>query len=67
MKRKPETTAYVQKFVTDMNAMGRPHCFRTDNGGEFISRSCVDYCDSVGIHREYTARVSRNRTRWSRV
>ena len=49
MKRKPETTAYVQKFVTDMNAMGRPHCFRTDNGGEFTSHRYVDYCDSVGI------------------
>ena len=49
MKRKSETTAYVQKFVTDMNAMGRPHCFRTDNGGEFTSHRYVDYCDSVGI------------------
>lgn len=55
MKRKSETTAYVQKFVTDMNPMGRPHCFCTDKGGEFTSRSYVDYGDSVGIRREYTA------------
>ena len=45
---------YVQKFIADMNAVGWPHCFRTDNGGEFNSRSYVDYCDSAGIHREYT-------------
>ena len=55
MRRKCETTAYVQKFLADMNEMGRPNCFRTDNAGEFISRDFVDYCDSAGIRREYTA------------
>ena len=55
MRRKCETTAYVQTFLADMNGMGRPNCFRTDNGGEFISRDYVDYCDSAGIRREYTA------------
>ena len=55
MRRKSETTAYVQKFPTDMNGMGRPNCFRTDNGEEFISRDYVDHCDSVRIRREYTA------------
>ena len=54
MRRKCETTAYVQTFLADMNGMGRPNCFRTDNGGEFISRDYVDYCDSAGIRREYT-------------
>ena len=39
MRRKSETTAYAQRFVADMNAMGRKHCFRTDKGGEFTSRS----------------------------
>ena len=55
MKRNSETTASVQKFVADMNAMGRPHCVRPDNGGEFNSGSYVDYCDFVGIRRENTA------------
>ena len=52
---KPETITYVQKFVADMNNTGRPHCFRTDNGGEFTSRAYVEFCDSAGIRREYTA------------
>ena len=55
MRRKSETTAYVQKFITDVNGMGRPKFFRTDYGGEFISRDYVGYCDSPGIRREYTA------------
>ena len=53
--KKSETTTYVRKFVADMNNMGRPHCFRTDNGGEFTSRDYVEFCDSAGIRREYTA------------
>ena len=53
MNWKLETTAYVQKFIADQNAMGRPHCFRTNNGGDFTSRSHADYCNSGGIRREY--------------
>ena len=55
MKKKSETTAYVKKFIADMNHMGLPRCFRTDNGGEFTGRSYVDFCDSAGIRREHTA------------
>ena len=55
MRRKSETTTYVQKFFADINAMGRPRCFRTDNGGEFTGRSFVQFCDSAGISRECTA------------
>ena len=55
MREKSETTTYVRKFVADMNNMGRPHCFRTDNDGELTSRDYVEFCDSAGIHREYTA------------
>ena len=39
MACKAETTKYVQRFLTDMNGMGTPRCLRTDNGGEFTSRS----------------------------
>ena len=42
MRRKSENTAYVQKCLADMNGMGRSNCFRTDNGGEFIS---ADYAE----------------------
>ena len=55
MRKESETTTYVRKFVADMNNMERPHCFRTDNGGEFTRRDYVDFCDSAGICREYTA------------
>ena len=54
IRKKPMTVAYVRKFVADMNNMGRPHCFRTDNGGEFTSRDYVEFCDSAVIRREYT-------------
>lgn len=37
------------------NDMGRPHSFLTADGGELTSRSHVDYCDSAGTGREYTA------------
>lgn len=40
----------VQKFLADMNGMGQPRCFRTDNGGEFTSRSYTDYRDLPRIH-----------------
>ena len=46
---------YVRTFVADMNNMGRPQCFRTDNGGEFSSRDYVEFSDSTRICREYTA------------
>ena len=55
MKSKVETSMYMQRFIADMNDMGQSHCFHTDNGGEFTSRSYVDCCDSVGIRRECTA------------
>ena len=55
MKNKSETTAFVKKFVADTNDMGPPKCFRSDNGGEFTSNNHVNYWDSVGIRREYTA------------
>ena len=55
MRTKSETTAYIQTFLADTNAMGRPLCFRTDNGGEFTDRSFLDFCDAAGIRRECTA------------
>ena len=51
--RKSETTLNVQKFIADMNHMGRPRCFRTDNGVQFTSRGYVHDCGSAGTRREY--------------
>lgn len=46
---------YVHKFIADISDVRRPHCFRTDNGGDFPRLSYVDHCDSAGTRREYTA------------
>ena len=53
-KNKSETTAFVKKFVADTSDMGPPKFFRSENGGGYTSNSYVDYCDSVGIRREFT-------------
>ena len=53
MKSTSETTMSLEKFLAEMNGMGTPRCFRTDNGGEFTGRSYTDYFDSAGIRREY--------------
>ena len=67
MKKKPETTAYVKKFIADMNHVGPPLCFRTDNGGEFTSRSYIDSATPLGSAANTQPRVSQNRTQLSRV
>ena len=55
MASKAETTKYMKRFLADMNNIGKPRCFRTDNGGKFTSHSYTDFCDSAGIRWEYTA------------
>ena len=55
VRRKSETTMYVQKFIANMIDMDRPHCFHTDNDGEFTSRDYIDYCDFTTIRGQYTA------------
>ena len=66
MMRKLQTTLYVQTFPADMNALGRPLCYRADNGGEFTSRSYI-VCDSAAILREHTAPHKPQQKAWSRV
>ena len=43
MGYKSETITYVREFVADMKSWGRPHCFRTDNGGELTSHDYVEF------------------------
>ena len=61
MKSKSETTVFVQRFLADMNDMGTPRCFRTDNGGEFTSRSYTDFAVST------QHQGSHSKMRWSRA
>ena len=42
----------VKRFVADM---GVPRVFRTDNGIEYSKSMFVDFCDGLGIRREFTA------------
>ena len=42
----------VKRFVADM---GVPRAFRTDNGPEYSNRMFVDFCNGLGIRREFTA------------
>ena len=52
---------FVQRFLADMNDMGTPRCFRTDNGGEFTSRSYTDFAVST------QHQGSHSKMRWSRA
>ncbi|CAB1115173.1 unnamed protein product [Ectocarpus sp. CCAP 1310/34] len=55
MRRKSDTLAFVKKFLADMSGTGVPRSFRMDNGGEFIGRDFIAFCDNAGIRRTYTA------------
>ncbi|CAB1102241.1 unnamed protein product [Ectocarpus sp. CCAP 1310/34] len=55
MRRKSETLAFVKKFLADMSSTGVPRSFRMDNGGEFVRRDFIAFCDNTGIRRTYTA------------
>ena len=42
----------VRRFVADM---GVPHTFHTDNGTEYSNSMFVNFCNGLGIRREFTA------------
>ena len=42
----------VKPFVADM---GVPRAFRTDNGTEYSNSMFVDFCNGLGVRREFTA------------
>ena len=42
----------VKRFVADL---GVPRAFRTDNGTEYSNNMFVDFCNGLGIRREFTA------------
>ncbi|CAB1098478.1 unnamed protein product [Ectocarpus sp. CCAP 1310/34] len=55
MRRKSDNLAFVKKFLADRSGTGVPRSFRMDNGGEFVSRDFIAFCDNAGIRRTYTA------------
>ena len=42
----------MKRFVADI---GVPHAFRTDNDTEYLNSMFVDFCNDLGICREFTA------------
>ena len=68
MRRKSETTAYVQKFLADMNGMVRPNCFRTDETAGSSSAATTWTTATLPRFAASTRpRGSRSRTRLSKV
>ena len=51
-KERGRRFSVVKRFVADM---GVPHAFRTDNGTEYSNSMLVDFCNGLGIRREFTA------------
>lgn len=43
--------AVIKRFVADM---GVPRAFRTYNGSEYLNGPIVDFCNNIGIWREFT-------------
>jgi hypothetical protein len=56
MKQKSETTKIIKDFVTEMEHQHHkaPKVFRTDNGGEYVTKDLKGFFESKGIIHEFT-------------
>jgi transposase InsO family protein len=56
MKQKSETTKIIKDFVTEMEHQHHkaPRAFRTDNGGEYVTKDLKVFFKSKGIIHEFT-------------
>jgi len=56
MKQKSETTKIIKDFVTEMELQHHktPKAFRTDNGGEYVTKDMKRIFESKKIIHEYT-------------
>ena len=57
LKRKDEVLSVFKHFVTlvETEIGKKVKCLRLDNGGEYVSKSFQDFCDTKGIKRELIA------------
>ena len=57
LKCKDEVLSVFKRFVTlvETETGKRVKCLHFDNGGEYVSKSYQDFCDTKGIKRELTA------------
>jgi transposase InsO family protein len=56
MKQKSETTKIIKDFVTEMEHQQHktPKVFRTDNGGEYVTKNLKRFFESKEIIHEFT-------------
>ena len=56
LKRKDEVFSVFKRFVTlvETKIGKKVKCLHFDNGGEYVSKSFQDFCDTKGIKRELT-------------
>jgi len=56
MKQKSETTQIIKDFATEMEHQFHksPKAFRTDNGGEYVTKDLKGFFESKGIIHEFT-------------
>ena len=56
MMQKSETTTIVKDFVAEMNRQNHktPAAFRTDNGGEYVTKDLKGFFTSKGIIHEFS-------------
>jgi len=56
MKQKSETTKIVKDFVAEMELQNHktPAAFRTDNGGEYVTKDLKGFVESKGIIHEFS-------------
>jgi len=56
MKQKSETTKIIKDFVTEMEHQHHksPKAFRTDDGGEYVTKDLKGFVESKGIIHEFT-------------
>jgi hypothetical protein len=56
MQQKSETTKIIKDFVAEMDLQYHktPKVFRTDNGGEYVTKDLEGFSESKGIIHEFT-------------
>ena len=54
LKREDEFLSIFKRFVTlvETETGKKVKCLHSDNGGEYVSKSFQDFCDTKGIKRE---------------
>jgi len=57
LKTKDQTTSKVKNYVAYLEHQYgmQPKAFRADNGGEYVNKDLINWCELKGIKFKYTA------------